>query len=148
MNLFETLDPHWSWLALGLVLAIGEMVIPGVFLIWLAIAAILTGLLAWAVPIGVPVQIVIFAVLAIALVFMGKRYLRSNPIEPVDPVMNDRGARLQGEVVTITHAIDGGSGRARHGDTEWLVKGPDAEPGTRMRVSGHDGAVLLVEHLH
>lgn len=148
MNLLETIDPHWSWLALGLVLAIGEMVIPGVFLIWLAIAAILTGLLAWAVSIGVPVQIVIFAVLAIALVFMGKRYLRRNPIEPVDPAMNDRGARLQGEIVTITHAIDGGSGRARHGDTEWLVKGPDAEPGTRMRVSGHDGAVLLVEHLH
>lgn len=148
MNLLETIDPHWSWLALGLVLAIGEMVIPGVFLIWLAIAAILTGLLAWAVPIGVPVQIVIFAVLAIALVFMGKRYLHRNPIEPVDPAMNDRGARLQGEIVTITHAIDGGSGRARHGDTEWLVKGPDAEPGTRMRVTGHDGAVLLVEHLH
>lgn len=148
MDLLETLDPHWSWLALGLLLAIGEMVIPGVFLIWLAVAAILTGLLAWTVPIGVPVQIVIFAVLAIVLVFTGKRYLNRNPITPVDPAMNDRGARLQGEVVTITHAIDGGSGRARHGDTEWLVKGPDAEPGTRMRVAGHDGAVLLVEHLH
>ncbi len=148
MNPLETLDPHWSWLALGLVLAIGEMVIPGVFLIWLAVAAILTGLLAWVVPIGVPVQIVIFAVLAIVLVFTGKRYLGRNPITPADPAMNDRGARMQGEVVTITHAIDGGSGRARHGDTEWLVKGPDAEPGTRMRVAGHDGAVLLVEHLH
>ena len=148
MNPLETIDPHWSWLALGLVLAIGEMVIPGVFLIWLAVAAILTGLLAWAVPIAVPLQIVIFAVLSIVLVFTGKRYLSRNPIEPLDPAMNDRGARLQGEVVTITHAIDGGSGRARHGDTEWLVKGPDAEPGTRMRVAGHDGAVLLVEHLH
>lgn len=148
MNPLDTIDPHWSWLALGLVLAIGEMIIPGVFLIWLAVAAILTGLLAWAVPLGVPVQIVIFAVLSIVLVFTGKRYLNRNPITPLDPAMNDRGARMQGEVVTITHAIDGGSGRARHGDTEWLVKGPDAEPGTRMRVAGHDGAVLLVEHLH
>ena len=40
------------------------------------------------------------------------------------------------------------TGRVRLGDSEWLAKGPDAEPGTRMRVSGHDGAVLLVEHLH
>ncbi|MCZ8326181.1 MAG: NfeD family protein [Sphingomonadaceae bacterium] len=148
MNPLDTIDPHWSWLALGLVLAIGEMIIPGVFLIWLAVAAILTGLLAWVVPLGVPVQIVIFAALSIVLVFTGKRYLNRNPITPLDPAMNDRGARMQGEVVTITHAIDGGSGRARHGDTEWLVKGPDAEPGTRMRVAGHDGAVLLVEHLH
>ena len=148
MNPLDTIDPHWSWLALGLVLAIGEMIIPGVFLIWLAVAAILTGLLAWVVRLGVPVQIVIFAALSIVLVFTGKRYLNRNPITPLDPAMNDRGARMQGEVVTITHAIDGGSGRARHGDTEWLVKGPDAEPGTRMRVAGHDGAVLLVEHLH
>jgi len=148
MGIFEQLDTHWAWLALGLVLAIGEMVIPGVFLIWLAGAALITGTLAWALPIGVPLQIVIFAVLAIVSVFAGRNWLRANPITPADPLMNDRGARLVGEVVTVTAAIDGGTGRVRHGDSEWLVRGPDAEPGTRMRISGHDGAVLLVEHLH
>lgn len=148
MSLFEGIEMHWLWLGLGLLLAIGEMVIPGVFLIWMALAALVTGFVAWFLPIAVPVQVLLFAGLSLLLAFAGKRYLRSNPIEPVDPVMNDRGARLQGEVVTITHAIDAGTGRARHGDSEWLVKGPDAEPGTRMRVAGHDGAVLLVEHLH
>jgi membrane protein implicated in regulation of membrane protease activity len=87
-------------------------------------------------------------VLAIVAVFAGKRYLRSNPIEGADPKMNDRGARLVGEVVVVTHAIDSGSGRVKQGDGEWLARGPDAEPGTKMRVSGHDGVVLLVEHLH
>jgi membrane protein implicated in regulation of membrane protease activity len=53
-----------------------------------------------------------------------------------------------GEVVVVTQAINDGSGRVRQGDSEWLAKGPDAEPGTRMRVSGHNGTVLLVEHLH
>lgn len=141
-------EPHWSWLAVGLVLAAAEMAVPGVFLIWMAVAAILTGLAAWALPIGWPEQIVMFAVLAIAAVFAGKRWLRSNPIEPVDPRMNDRGAQLVGETVVVTAVIDGGTGRVRHGDSEWLAKGPDAEPGTRMRVAGHDGVVLLVEHLH
>ena len=56
--------------------------------------------------------------------------------------------RLLGETVVVTHAIDGGTGRVRIGDSEWLAKGPDAEQGTRMRVSGHDGTVLIVEHLH
>ena len=148
MDWLSNLDPHWNWLALGLVLAVAEMAIPGVFLIWLAGAAILTGLATWVLPIGLPLQIVLFALLAIVSVFIGKRYLGRNPIHEADPGMNDRGARLQGEVVTITHAIDGGTGRARHGDTEWLVRGPEAEPGTRMRVAGNDGAVLLVEHLH
>ena len=30
------LEPHWAWLILGLALAIAEMVVPGVFLIWFA----------------------------------------------------------------------------------------------------------------
>lgn len=148
MDWLDSLDMHWWWLALGLLLAIAEMVIPGVFLIWLAAAAIVTGLVAWVIPIGVPLQIALFAVLAIAAVFTGKRYLAANPVKSADPKMNDRGARLVGDTVTVTQAIDGGTGRVKHGDSEWLVKGPDAEPGTRMRVSGHDGAVLLVEHLH
>jgi membrane protein implicated in regulation of membrane protease activity len=148
MGWLESLDPHWGWLAIGLVLAAAEMAIPGVFLIWLAGAAIITGLLSWVVPMGMPLQIVIFAVLAIVAVFAGKRWLKSNPIVSPDPLMNDRGGRLVGETVVVTHVITGGTGRVHHGDSEWLVRGPDAEPGTRMRVSGHDGAVLLVEHIH
>ena len=148
MGWLETLDPNWGWLALGLILAIAEMAIPGVFLIWLAGAALITGVVSWVVPIGVPLQIMLFAVLAIVSVFAGKRYLRDNPILAADPMMNDRGARLVGESVVVTHVIEGGTGRVKLGDSEWLVRGPDAEPGTRMRVTGHDGAVLLVEHLH
>jgi membrane protein implicated in regulation of membrane protease activity len=148
MEWVESLDAHYHWLAIGLLLAAAEMAIPGVFLIWLAAAALITGALTWFLPIGLPVQIVIFAVLSIAAVFSGKRYLKSNPIEALDPKMNDRGARLVGETVVVTHAIDGGNGRVKQGDSEWLAKGPDAEPGTKMRVAGHDGVVLLVEYLH
>ena len=149
MDLLNTLETHWAWLALGLVLAIGEMLVPGVFLIWLAGAALITGLVAWALPIvGVPLQIVLFAVLAIVAVFAGRNWLRANPIISADPKLNDRGGQQVGETVTVTTAIDGGTGRVRVGDSEWGVRGPDAEAGTRMRVSGHDGAVLLVEHIH
>jgi inner membrane protein len=148
MNWLDTLEPHWIWLGLGLVLAVAEMAIPGFFLIWLAGAAIITGALAWALPLGLAWQIVIFAVLAIIAVFSGRRYLRDNPIMPADPLMNDRGGRAVGDIVLVTAAIAAGTGRVRHGDSEWLAKGPDAEPSTRMRVTGHDGVVLVVEHLH
>ncbi len=139
------IEPHYIWLALGLLLAAAEMAIPGVFLIWLAGAALVTGMLAWLMPIGMPWQVVIFAVLAIVAVFSGKRYLRANPIEAADPMMNDRGGRLVGEMVIVTQAIDGGSGKVRQGDSEWLARGPDAAVGTRMRVAGHEGVVLVVE---
>jgi hypothetical protein len=148
MAWFEALDAHWFWLAAGLLLAAAEMAAPGFFMIWLGAAALVTGLFTWVVPIGVPMQVVVFAVLAIASVLFGRSYLRANPIVSADPKMNDRGARLVGETVVVTHAIDGGQGKVRQGDGEWLARGPDAEPGTKMRVAGHDGVVLIVEHLH
>jgi membrane protein implicated in regulation of membrane protease activity len=148
MSWLETLNGHWAWLALGLLLAVAEIMIPGVFLIWLAGAAIVTGLVAWALPLSLALQIVIFAGLAIAAVFSGRRYLRAHPVESADPLMNDRGGRLVGETVLVTSVIVGGTGRIKYGDSEWLARGPDAEPGTRMRVTGHDGTVLLVEHIH
>ncbi len=149
MNLFGTeLDPHWAWLALGLVLAVGEMTIPGVFLIWMAGAAVITGLVTWIVPLSVPLQVVLFAVLSMAAVFIGRNWLRANPIIAADPMMNDRGGRAVGETVLVTTVIEGGEGRVKLGDSEWIAKGPDAEPGTRMRVTAHDGSILIVEHLH
>ncbi|MBS3929385.1 MAG: NfeD family protein [Sphingomonadales bacterium] len=144
----EGIAPHWLWLSLGLVLAIGEMTIPGVFLIWMAGAAVVTGVVAWALPIGLLSQVMLFAVVSIVTVFMARNWLRQNQIESADPDMNDRGARSLGQVVVVTQVIENGEGRVKLGDSEWLARGPDAEPGTRMRISGNEGAVLRVEHLH
>lgn len=145
MDWISDLSPHWLWLALGMFLGAAEILVPGVFLIWLAGAALITGILAWVLPIGVPVQIVIFAVLAIVAVFSGRRYLRDNPVVDADPKMNRRGMRLAGETAVVVQAIDGGTGRIRHGDSEWLARGVNAEVGDKVRITGSDGAVLLVE---
>jgi membrane protein implicated in regulation of membrane protease activity len=141
----DNLEPHYAWLALGLILAAAEMVAPGVFLIWLAGAALIVGALAWLTPVGVPVQIVVFAVLAVVAVFMGRRYIRNNPIHEADPMMNKRADRLVGESVLVTQAIEGGTGKVKLGDSEWLARGADAPVGTRLKVTGHDGTMLLVE---
>ena len=148
MSWLDTVEPHWLWLTLGLILAVGEMTIPGVFLIWMAGAALVTGLIAWFLPIIFPLQVVLFAVLSVVSVFLGRNYLRRHPIVAADPLMNDRGARAIGETVLVTQVIAGGEGRVKLGDSEWIARGPDAEPGMRMRVAAHDGAVLMVEHLH
>lgn len=144
MTALADLEPHYAWLAIGLVLAVAEMAIPGVFLIWMAGAALITGLVAWVLPIGLPLQVALFAVLSILAVFTGRRYLARHPVVSADPNMNHRGARAIGETVVVTQAIIGGAGRVRLGDGEWLARGEDAAPGTRMKVTGVDGAVLLV----
>ena len=143
--MLEGMEPHWVWLVLGLVLAVAEMVVPGVFLIWFAAAALVVGLLTAVLPLALPVQVVAFVVLSLASVLASRRFLKRHPVVSADPLLNRRGARLVGRRVVVTQAIEGGSGRVRCGDSEWLAQGPDAEVGARMTVTGSEGAVLIVE---
>lgn len=139
------LEPHWAWLSLGVLLAAAEIVAPGFFLIWIGAAAIVTGIVAWVAPIGIPVQLGLFALLAVVILYAARKWLRDNPITSTDPHLNQRASRLVGEVLTVTKAIEDGRGRARVGDGEWPVHGPDAAEGAKVRVVSADGGVLMVE---
>jgi membrane protein implicated in regulation of membrane protease activity len=139
------LENHWWWLILAVVLGIGEILLPGVFLIWIAIAAAATGLIAMATGIGAASQIVLFAVLCLLATWLGRRWYVDNPVPSQDPLLNDRAARLIGEVVTVVEAIEDGRGRVSVGDGAWPCRGPDASVGAKVRVTGSQGAALVVE---
>ena len=147
MDWLNGLEPHWVWLTLGLLLAGLEMLVPGVYLIWIAVAALITGVLTFALDVSLPMQVVEFVFLALIIAFSARRFLKERPIESADPLMNRRGARLVGETATVVQAIEHGSGRVRLGDSEWIAHGPDVAAGERVRVSGSEGAILLVEPL-
>ncbi|WP_137753390.1 NfeD family protein [Sphingopyxis sp. L1A2A] len=141
----NNMAPHWAWLTVGVLLCAAEIIAPGFFLVWLGVAAIATGVLAFLLPIGVPMQLGVFAVLAFIALYGARRWLKANPIVSSDPLLNQRGGRLIGEVLTLVTAIENGRGRARVGDGEWPVRGPDAAEGTKVRVVSADGGVLVVE---
>jgi membrane protein implicated in regulation of membrane protease activity len=147
MDWLNDLAPYWVWLTLGLVLAGVEMLIPGVYMIWLAAAAIITGVLTAAFDLSLPMQVIDFVFLSLIIAFSARRFLRDKPIESQDPLMNRRGARLIGETAMVVQAIEHGSGRVKLGDSEWIAHGPNVAAGERVRVSGSDGAILLVEPL-
>jgi hypothetical protein len=133
------------WLIVALALAVAEILVPGVFLIWLAAAAALTGLAALIFGIPLAFQFAVFALSAIAAVYAGRRWYANNPVESSDPLLNDRGARLIGENVVVVGAIENGQGRVRVGDGVWPARGPDAEAGSWVRVTGAEGTCLRVE---
>lgn len=146
MTLFGIeLEPHWWWMILALVLGIAEIIVPGVFLIWIGAAAAVTGILALLLPLPPAAEFVIFAVAAIGSVYLGRRYLIKHPIHSDDPLLNDRTARLVGRQVTVMEAIHGGEGKVKVGDSMWLATGPDAPVGARVTITGAEGARLIVE---
>lgn len=143
----DVLDQSASWwLIAAALLAVAELVVPGVFLMFVAIAAAITGALALLLPgLGIPGQMIAFAVWTVVTVMIGRRWYRDYPVDSADPLLNDRAARLIGEVVTVTEAFESGRGRVRVGDGEWPARGPDCAIGARVRVTGAQGASLVVE---
>lgn len=141
----ETLSPHWLWLILGLILATAEIIVPGFFLIWFAAAAVVTGIISLIVPIPIAGQIGLFAILAVITVYGARRWFMVNPIASSDPNLNNRGARLIGEIVLVVEAIEDGQGRVKVGDSVWSASGPDAAIGAKVRVTGGNGSRLNVE---
>ena len=144
---FEGIDAAWIWIAFGLVLAGLEMLVPGVYLIWLAVAAIITGVLTGLLDLSLAMQVVDFVFLALIAAFSARRFFRDRPIVSGDPLLNRRGAQLVGQTARVTETIEHGGGRIHVGDSEWLARGPDAAEGERVRIVGSEGAVLLVEPL-
>lgn len=129
------------WLLTGLALLIAETLAPGVFLMWIGLACLGTGLAALAVSLGFDVQVVVFAVLTAVTLTIGVR-LRRSPTR-----LNTQTAGLAGRTA-VALRFHGREGRVRVGDSDWaarLVPGvPTPDAGTRMRVEGVDGTVLVV----
>ena len=139
------LEPQWIWLLAATALGIAELLVPGVFLIWLAAAAAVTGFVTLIFGIPLAFQFAVFALLSLGMVWYGRRWYHNNPVESSDPLLNDRAARLVGETLVLVSPIENGRGRVRVGDGVWQCKGPDAEAGTRVRVVGAEGSCLKVE---
>ncbi|WP_157220562.1 NfeD family protein [Flavisphingomonas formosensis] len=142
------IDPQWCWLTAGVLLGIAEVIAPGFFLIWLGVAALVTGTVTLAFGIPIEAQFALFAVIAIAAVYAARRWFLANPGPTGDPLLNDRAARLIGQTVLVVAAIEGGEGRVKVGDGVWNAEGPDMPEGTRVRVTGATGTTLLVERLN
>lgn len=139
----------WNWVALGLVLLALEIAIPGIFLLWFGLSAIVIGVLTlmfqgagfwpW------EVQVILFLGLAIASAYLGRRIFVNNA-ESDQPLLNQRGAQLIGRTTLLDAPIEQGVGRAQLDGVQWRVSGADMPAGTRIKVTSHNNSgTLFVE---
>jgi membrane protein implicated in regulation of membrane protease activity len=136
----------WHWWILALVLTIAEALLPGAFLLWMGIAALLVGLLLWLLPaLALEAQLTLFAVLSLVSIGAWRLWQRRHPEASDQPALNRRAEHYVGRVLVLEEPIENGFGKVRVGDSLWRVKGGEAAAGTRVRVTGADGIVLVVE---
>ena len=138
---------HYPWWIIALVLLIAELLAPGFFMIWISLAAALVGLVVLLLPsLGLLGQALLFVVLALASCYGYWGYVRPHMDRRSDqPLLNRRGEQLIGQRYVLDSAIVNGRGKARVGDSLWLVEGPDLPAGSTVEVLGVAGTTLRVQ---
>ncbi|WP_201862450.1 NfeD family protein [Microvirga soli] len=136
----------WAWIILGVVLIGIELVAPGAFFLWLGLAAIATGLLDAVLDLSWQASGLLFALLCVAAVILGRTITRSKTQdEPQAEMLNRRGQALVGRVFTLETPIKDGEGRIRVDDSSWRVTGADRFAGAKVRVVRIEGSTLVVD---
>lgn len=136
----------WDWLAVGTLLLILEVFGAGGYLLWIGMAAAAVGVLTFLLPgMAWEVQFLLFGLLSIATALYWWRRQRSAVRQSDEPNLNLRGQELIGRTFVVHEAIVDGRGKIKVADGVWMARGPDAATGSRVRVTGQQGAILLVE---
>ncbi len=146
MSEFIALPGPWFWFIVAGLLLIGELTTPGIFLMWLAGAAALTGIADFALSLSWQGEVALFAVLAGVLVFASWNWVKNQRAPKTDqPHLNLRHGAYVGRVFVLEKAIVNGSGKLKIEDSLWDVDGPDLPVGARVKVTGVNGLRLNAE---
>ncbi|MFM1977433.1 MAG: hypothetical protein RL145_2279 [Pseudomonadota bacterium] len=137
-----------TWLGIGAALLAAELLTGTAYLLWIATAAALTAALAFMFPdASLPLQLVAFALFALATTVAGRRFFKPDTTPSEDPTLNSPLQRHIGQQAIAVDGFISGAGRVRLGDTEWAAKTFDAadpDSGSVLVVTGVEGAVLHV----
>ncbi|MAK65278.1 MAG: hypothetical protein CMF75_11150 [Maricaulis sp.] len=138
----------WAWWAISGLILIAEVLTGTSYLLWPAAAAFLTGFVAMEMfGISWPVQLAVFALLTLPLLWVGDRYVRPALKLGADSGLNDRSSRMIGERVVTVADFASGRGRVRYGDTEWAAEsedGSDPQAGQTWTVKAVKGVILVI----
>ena len=138
---------HAIFLVLGFILLIAETLVPGVFLLWWGLAAIVTaGVMALVPSLSLTVLAVFYAILAIVLSLLWWKYQHSKDNQDQSrTTLNQRDHTLLGKKGTVLEIGSNGIGRGAFGDTTWRIQGEHLTVNDLVVVERVDGITLLVK---
>src|SRR5947209_18656209 len=134
------------WAIAAVLLAVGEIVTPGLFFLGPIAVAAVAGALAAVAGADVAVQVIVFAAASLASLAVLRPLAKAHLRMP--PALRTGTAALQGAKAVVLQRVDQTSGRVKIGGEEWSARAymPDQvlEPGTQVEVVEIQGATALV----
>jgi len=114
----------WYWLIGGLVVAGLEMVVAGVFLLWIGLGAMIVGVLLLLMPdLSLTAQLLVFAVTMLASIGLGFVIQKRSGRDSGAAEINQELHGLVGRRCEVASDFMAGRGRIRVGDTTYAALG-------------------------
>lgn len=136
------LTPTLIWLIVGTVLCLVEFIVPTAFVACvMGISALIVAAVSPVIPLGL--QVALWMVLSLALVFYSRRLIRQKEARKFDAT----------EAETLTEIAPGKLGRVRYEGNSWAARCEDHDvtiaPNQKVYVIARKGTTLIVmpEHL-
>lgn len=140
---------YWWWLIAGVMLILAEFVVPGVFICFFGVGAILTGIASWLIPeMSFTIELLIFSVLSVVFLFTCRRFL---PKSFRGTVKFDRSDIENDDVVgaeaVVTEAITPEApGKVEFRGTQWTARADRAlAVGERAKIRSRRNLTLYLE---
>ncbi|PJG84006.1 NfeD family protein [Caviibacterium pharyngocola] len=139
----------WHWLILGFVLLIAEILLPGVFLLWWGLAALVISAVAALMPdLSLIALTIAYAVLALLFSMCWWKYQhKKDQKDQRQTSLNQRDHAMLGARGTVQEIAQNGIGRGHFGDTTWRIQGMDLQSGDVIEVQKVEGITLLVRKI-
>jgi inner membrane protein len=139
----------WVFLLGGALLALAELIVPGLVVVFLGSSGMVVGALMWlGVVVSLPVAFAVWVILSVLLILVLRRtLLRFFPAESAFTPF-DADAVAFGTTVEVVEEIpQGGQGRIRHQGTTWpaVSRGNHIPAGTRVKLVYRDNLAWVVE---
>ena len=147
IQLLEGMDGS-RWLILGVVMLVLEVLTGTTYILWVAASALIVGVLSLILPIGWPLQFLLFFVLSIVLLILGHKYFRPRMMAgDENSDLNDRAKSMIGMRVKAIADFETGLGRVQVGDTQWRAEmdAGNAASGAELRIVSVKCTTLIVE---
>ncbi|GAA5096241.1 NfeD family protein [Wohlfahrtiimonas larvae] len=136
-----------NWFTVGIILIILEMLLPGMFLMWFGVSALLVGVITLIISMSINSELILFAitsVLSVITVILIMRKVSPNTQSTITHNLNQaRGSEFIGMTFTLDSKVMNNDGKLNIGDTAWLIKGPDAEAGAHIEITHVENNTLI-----
>lgn len=135
----------WFWWIVAGVLLLLELMTPGVFAMWLALAAASVGITDYFVDLSWQLELLVFAGFSLVYVYLARPwYSKSNLQNSDQPNLNQRIYSFVGKSYVLHEPIVEGEGKLDIEGTRWDVLGPDLAKGATVKVTAVEGMKLRV----